>query len=83
MHPRLLDTLEYDENRRLTTKGTQLFQLAQQTMKSYRFHQSFVQKFIKVIATIILAKSIKIILNETNVIAFFGQGHIPLERPVY
>ena len=39
----------YDENWRFTTMGTHLFQLAQQTMKSYRFHQSFVQKFIIII----------------------------------
>ena len=39
----------YDENRRFTTMGTQLFQLAQQTMKSYRFRQTFLQKFINII----------------------------------
>ena len=31
----------YDENWRFTTMGTHLFQLAQQTMKSYRFRQTF------------------------------------------
>ena len=39
----------YDENWRFTTMGTQLFQLAQQTMKSYRFRQTFLQKFINII----------------------------------